>query len=49
MLLARELDLPLAGALELEAVTQALLMRSDDHREFYAAFTEGRSPTWRGR
>jgi enoyl-CoA hydratase/carnithine racemase len=49
VLLARELDLPLAGALELEAVTQALLMRSDDHREFYAAFTEGRSPTWRGR
>jgi enoyl-CoA hydratase/carnithine racemase len=49
VLLARELDLPLAGALELEAVTQALLLRSEDHREFYAAFTEGRSPTWRGR
>jgi enoyl-CoA hydratase/carnithine racemase len=49
VLLSRELDLPLSGALELEAVTQALLMRSDDHREFYAAFTEGRSPTWRGR
>jgi enoyl-CoA hydratase/carnithine racemase len=49
MLLSRELDLPLPGALELEAVTQALLMTSEDHREFYAAFTEGRSPTWRGR
>jgi enoyl-CoA hydratase/carnithine racemase len=49
VLLARELDLPLAGALELEAVTQALLLTSEDHREFYAAFTEGRSPTWRGR
>ena len=49
VLLSRELDLPLAGALELEAVTQALLMKSEDHREFYAAFTEGRSPTWRGR
>ena len=49
VLLARELDLPLAGALELEAVTQALLMTSEDHREFSAAFTEGRSPTWRGR
>ena len=48
VLLSRELDLPLAGALELEAVTQALLMKSEDHREFYAAFTEGRS-TWRGR
>ena len=44
VLLSRELDLPLAGALELEAVTQALLMKSEDHREFYAAFTEGRSP-----
>ena len=49
LLLSRELDLPLAGALELEAVTQALLLGSDDHREFYAAFTEGRSPAWRGR
>jgi enoyl-CoA hydratase/carnithine racemase len=49
VLLARELDLPLAGALELEAVTQALLLTSEDHREFYAAFTQGRSPAWRGR
>jgi enoyl-CoA hydratase/carnithine racemase len=49
VLLGRELDLPLAGALELEAVTQALLLRSEDHAEFYAAFTEGRSPTWTGR
>jgi len=48
-LLTRELDLPLSGALELDAVTQALLMTSEDHREFHAAFTEGRSPTWRGR
>jgi enoyl-CoA hydratase/carnithine racemase len=49
VLLGRELDLPLSGALELEAVTQALLLGSDDHREFYAAFTQGRSPTWKGR
>jgi enoyl-CoA hydratase/carnithine racemase len=49
MLLSRELDLDLAGAIELEASTQALLMTSDDHREFYEAFTEGRSPRWRGR
>jgi enoyl-CoA hydratase/carnithine racemase len=49
VLLGRELDLPLSGALELEAVTQALLLGSDDHREFYAAFTEGRSPAWKGR
>jgi enoyl-CoA hydratase/carnithine racemase len=49
VLLSRELDLPLSGALELEAVTQALLMTSEDHREFYAAFTQGRSPAWKGR
>ncbi len=48
-LLSRELDMGLAGAIELEAMTQALLMKSEDHAEFYAAFTEGRSPTWRGR
>jgi enoyl-CoA hydratase/carnithine racemase len=49
VLLGRELDLPLAGALELEAVTQALLMGSEDHAEFYAAFNEGRAPRWKGR
>lgn len=49
VLLTKELDMPLAGALELEAMTQALLMRSSDHEEFYAAFTEGRTPNWTGR
>jgi enoyl-CoA hydratase/carnithine racemase len=49
LLLSREQDLDLAGALELEAMTQALLMTSDDHREFYRAFTEGRDPRWTGR
>jgi enoyl-CoA hydratase/carnithine racemase len=48
-LLSRELDMDLAGALELEAMTQALLMTSSDHAEFYKAFTEGRSPHWTGR
>ena len=48
-LLAREQDMGLAGAIELEAIAQALLMKSEDHAEFYAAFTQGRSPTWRGR
>jgi enoyl-CoA hydratase/carnithine racemase len=48
-LITRELDLDLAGALELEATTQALLMTSADHAEFYAAFTEGRAPKWTGR
>ena len=49
MLLAREQDMDLAGALELEAMTQALLMTSADHAEFYAAFQEGRKPRWTGR
>lgn len=49
MLLSRELDMDLAGAIELEATTQALLMASDDHAEFYKAFTEGRKPNWTGK
>jgi enoyl-CoA hydratase/carnithine racemase len=49
VLLTRELDLDLAGGIELEAVAQALLMQSDDHREFYAAWSEGRRPAWTGR
>jgi len=49
VLLTRELDLDLAGAIELEALAQALLMQSDDHREFYAAWSEGRRPAWTGR
>jgi enoyl-CoA hydratase/carnithine racemase len=47
-LLTRELDMGLTGALELEAMTQALLMNSADYREFHAAFTDKRSPQWRG-
>jgi enoyl-CoA hydratase/carnithine racemase len=47
-LLSRELDMSLASAIELEAWTQALLMKSDDHREFYQAFIEKRAPGWRG-
>ena len=49
MLLSRELDMDLAGALELEATTQALLMATDDHAEFYRAFNEGRAPKWTGK
>jgi enoyl-CoA hydratase/carnithine racemase len=48
-LLTKELDMSLPAAIELEAWTQALLMRSEDHAEFYRAFTEGRDPQWRGR
>ena len=49
ILLTRELDLDLAGAIEMEALAQALLMKSDDFGEFYAAWSEGRSPAWTGR
>jgi enoyl-CoA hydratase/carnithine racemase len=49
MLLTREIDMGLGPALELEAMAQALLMTTRDHAEFYAAFQEGRSPTWTGR
>ena len=48
-LLTRELDMSLSSALELDAMTQALLMTSDDHAEFHAAFTERRPPQWTGR
>jgi enoyl-CoA hydratase/carnithine racemase len=49
VLLTRELDMDLGGALELEAMTQALLMGSHDHGEYHRAWTEGRKPAWEGR
>lgn len=49
MLLTRELDMGLGPSIELEAFAQALLMKSEDHAEFYRAFTEGRDPRWTGR
>jgi enoyl-CoA hydratase/carnithine racemase len=48
-LITRELDMDLASSIELEASTQALLMLSADHREFYRAWSEGRKPAWTGR
>ncbi|QVQ53268.1 enoyl-CoA hydratase family protein [Spiractinospora alimapuensis] len=48
-LITRELDMSLSGALELEATTQALLMKSVDYAEFHAAFTGKRDPQWKGR
>jgi len=47
-LLTRELDMSLSSAMELDAMTQALLMTSRDHAEFHAAFTERRPPQWEG-
>jgi enoyl-CoA hydratase/carnithine racemase len=49
VLLTRELDMDLGSAIEMEATTQALLMTSHDHREFYAAWRDGRRPEWTGR
>ncbi len=49
ILLGRELDMDLGSSIELEAFTQALLMTTEDHREFYEAFTGKRPPQWRGR
>jgi enoyl-CoA hydratase/carnithine racemase len=49
VLLTRELDMDLSGALEMDSMTQALLMTSHDHREFYKAWSEGRKPVWAGR
>ncbi|MFQ5524185.1 MAG: enoyl-CoA hydratase family protein [Acidimicrobiia bacterium] len=49
ILLSRELDMDLGSAIELEAFTQALLMTSEDHAEFYRAFTGKRPPEWKGR
>jgi enoyl-CoA hydratase/carnithine racemase len=49
VLLGRELDMDLGSSIELEAFTQALLMTTDDHAEFYRAFTGKRPPEWTGR
>jgi enoyl-CoA hydratase/carnithine racemase len=48
-LLTRELDMPLSAAMELDAMTQALLMTTEDHAEFHAAFNAKRPPEWKGR
>jgi enoyl-CoA hydratase/carnithine racemase len=48
-LLTRELDMPLSAAMELDAMTQALLMTTEDHAEFHAAFNARRRPEWKGR
>ena len=36
----------LSAAMELDAMTQALLMTTDDHAEFHAAFNAERPPEW---
>ncbi len=48
-LLTRELDMSLSSSMELDAMTQALLMTTEDHAEFHAAFNAKRTPAWKGR
>jgi enoyl-CoA hydratase/carnithine racemase len=48
-LLTRELDMSISAAMELDSMTQALLMTTQDHKEFHAAFNAKRPPDWRGR
>ncbi len=48
-LIVRELDMDLGSSIELEALTQALMMKTDDHGEFYASWKEERKPDWKGR
>jgi enoyl-CoA hydratase/carnithine racemase len=48
-LITRELDMSLGASVELDAMTQALLMTTEDHAEFHAAFNEKRTPQWKGR
>ena len=48
-LLTREQDMSLSAAVELEAMTQALLMKGQDYAEFHAAFNAGRDPQWQRR
>lgn len=49
LLISREADMSLPAAIELEAMTQALLMRTDDHAEFHRAFGASEAPKWTGR
>ena len=49
LLISREADMDLAGAIEFEAMTQALLMNTNDHSEFHRAFNAGETPGWSGR
>ncbi|MGI8571492.1 MAG: enoyl-CoA hydratase family protein [Solirubrobacteraceae bacterium] len=47
--ITRELDMDLGAAIEHEAITQALLMHSEDFGEFYKAWGDGRKPNWQGK
>ena len=48
-MLNNEWGMDLLAAIEAEAQAQALLLMGEDHKEFYRAFTEKRSPRFTGR
>jgi enoyl-CoA hydratase/carnithine racemase len=48
-MLNNEWGMDLVAAIEAEAQAQALLLMSEDHKEFYRAFTEKRPPRFTGR
>jgi len=48
-LITRELDMDLGSGIDLEVISQALMMKTDDFGEFYRAWSEGRKPEWSGR
>jgi enoyl-CoA hydratase/carnithine racemase len=48
-MLNNEWGMDLVGAIESEAQAQALLLMSEDHKEFHRAFTAKRAPKWTGR
>lgn len=48
-MVTNEWNMDLLSALEAEAQAQALLMMGEDHRRFYAAFSEKVTPTFVGR
>jgi enoyl-CoA hydratase/carnithine racemase len=48
-MLNRATSMDYSSAIEMEAWTQTLMMTGKDFREFHAAFTEKRSPSFQGR
>jgi enoyl-CoA hydratase/carnithine racemase len=48
-LINNEWHMDLTSAIEQEATAQALMLQSCDHKEFHAAFSEKRKPTFEGR